>query len=186
MNALDLLSSRRSIREFTARKPTRDEIEILLDRAVTVPNHRLTQPWRFYVLGPESRRAFGLVLGGRKAKKIEDPAAAEQMRQKVADEHAALPLMIAVAVMRNDNPEICEEDYAAGMMAVQNISLAAVALGLGTHIKTGAVMDDPGARSAIGVGEGERIIAILNVGEPAVVPPGKPRRPASEVTTWLP
>ena len=186
MNTLDLLTSRRSIREFTAREPSRAEVEILLDHAVTVPNHRLTQPWRFYVLGPEARRAFGLVLGGRKARKLEDPVAAEQLRQKVAAEHAALPLMIAVAVVKSDNPEICEEDYAAGMMAVQNISLAAVALGLGTHIKTGAVMDDPGARSAIGVAEGERVIAMLNVGEPATIPAAKARRAASEVTTWVP
>jgi nitroreductase len=185
-NALDILSSRRSIREFTNREITRTEIETLLDHAVTAPNHRLTQPWKFYVLGRESRSAYGRVLGGRKAKKIEDPQAAEQMRQKIADEHAALPLMIAVAVSQSDNPEIREEDYAAGMMAVQNISLAAVALGLGTHMKTGAVMDDPGARSALGIPEGERIIAILNVGEPAVTPPAKPRRAASELTTWLP
>ena len=186
MDTLDLLSSRRSIREFTNRELTREEVEVLLNHAVTVPNHRLTQPWKFYVLGPESRRAFGRVLGGRKAKKIEDPAAAEQMRQKIAEEHGALPLMIAVTVSQSDNPEIREEDYAAGMMAVHNISLAAVALGLGTHIKTGAVMDDPGAREAIGIGEGERVIAILNVGEPAVVPPAKARRAASELTTWRP
>jgi nitroreductase len=186
MNTLDLLSSRRSIREFTTRQPTKAEIETLLEHAVTVPNHRLTQPWKFYVLGPESRRAFGLVLGGRKAKKIEDPAAADQMRQKIAAEHVALPVMIAVTISQNENPEIREEDYAAGMMAVQNITLAAVALGLGTHIKTGAVMDDPAARAAIGVGDGERVIAILNVGTPATIPPAKARRPASEVTTWLP
>lgn len=186
MKTLDLLSNRRSIREFSAREPTRAEIESLLDHAVMVPNHRLTQPWKFYVLGPESRRAFGLVLGGRKAKKIEDAAAADLMRNKVADEHAALPLMIAVAISQTENPEIREEDYAAGMMAVQNIALAAVALGLGTHIKTGAVMDDPAAREAIGAGEGERVIAILNVGEPATIPPAKARRAASEVTTWRP
>ncbi len=184
MNTLDLLSNRRSIREFSAREPTRAEIETLLDHAVTVPNHRLTQPWKFYVLGPETRRSFGLVLGGRKARKIEDATAAESMRQKIADEHAALPLMIAVAICQTENPEIREEDYAAGMMAVQNISLAAVALGLGTHIKTGAVMDDPAAREAIGVAEGERVIAILNVGEPATIPPAKARRAASEVTIW--
>ena len=63
-----------------------------------------------------------------------------------------------------EDPEIREEDYAAGMMAVQNIALAAAALGLGTHIKTGAVMQDPAARAAIGVGEGQRVIAMLNVG----------------------
>jgi len=186
MNTLELLSNRRSIREFTLRETTRAEIETLLDHAVMVPNHRLTQPWKFYVLGPESRRSFGLVLGGRKARKLEDTAAAEVLRQKVADEHAALPAMIAVAISQTENPEIREEDYAAGMMAVQNISLAAVALGLGTHIKTGAVMDDPAARAAIGVADGERVIAIVNVGEPATIPPAKARRAASEVTAWRP
>lgn len=186
MDPVALLETRRSIREFTSREVTRTEIETLLDAAVSAPNHRLTQPWRFYVLGPEARRALGLALGNRKARKIEDPAAAEAMRQRVADEHAALPLMIAVAVVQDENPEIREEDYAAGMMAVQNISLAAVALGLGTHIKTGAVMEDPAARAAMGVAEGERVIAMLNVGKPATVPPQKPRRAASSLTAWMP
>ena len=186
MNPIELLSSRRSIREFTTRDVTRAETETLLEYAVTVPNHRLTQPWRFFVLGPAARRAFGLALGARKARKVDDPAAAQQLREKVGEEHAALPLMIAVAIAQNENPEIREEDYATGMMAVQNISLAAVALGLGTHIKTGAVMDDPAARAAIGVADGDRIIAIVNVGEPATVPPAKPRRSAGDVTTWVP
>jgi hypothetical protein len=47
-------------------------------------------------------------------------------------------------------------------------------------------MDDPVARAAIGVAEGYRVIAILNVGEPANVPVAKPRRSAAEVTEWLP
>jgi nitroreductase len=186
MNPIELLQSRRSIREFTSREPSRAEVETLIDAAVAVPNHRLTQPWRFYVLGRESRRAFGLALGNRKAKKLEDPAAREEVRQKIAAEHAALPLMIAVTIVENENPEIREEDYASGMMAVQNLSLAAVALGLGTHIKTGAIMADPAARGAIGVPEGERVIAVVNVGEPAVVPPPRARRPAAELTTWVP
>lgn len=93
--------------------------------------------------------------------------------------------MIAVAIAQNENPEIRDEDYAAGMMAVQNIALAAVALGLGTHIKSGAVMDDPAARAAIGAAEGDRIIAIVNVGEPATVPAAKTRKSAADVTTWV-
>jgi nitroreductase len=184
--ALGALHGRRSIRQFNQREVSRSEIETLLDAAVAAPNHRLTQPWRFYVLGPEARRAYGLALGNRKAKKIEDAAAAESMRNKVADEHMALPLMIAVAVAEDANPEIREEDLAATMMAVQNISIAAVALGLGTHIKTGAVMQDPAACAAVGVGAGERIVAVINVGEPTVVPEAKERKPAAALTTWLP
>lgn len=185
-NTLDAVHGRRSIREFTNREVSRAEVETLLDAAVTAPNHRLTQPWRFHVLGAAARHAFGLALGNRKAKKLEDPAAAEVVRNRVAEEHAALPLMIVVAVVEDANPETREEDVAATMMAVQNLALAAVALGLGTHIKTGAIMQDPAARSAAGAREGERIVAVVNVGEPAVVPLARERRTAASLTTWVP
>jgi nitroreductase len=64
------------------------------------------------------------------------------------------------------------------------MALAAVELGLGTHLKTGAIMNDPAARMAAGVPEGERVVAVLNVGEPAVVPPAKERKSAASLTTW--
>jgi len=186
MHTTDAIRDRRSIRRFTDRPVSREQIETLLDAAVVAPNHRLTQPWRFYVLGPEARHAFGLVLGARKAKKIEDPAAAQAMRETVAAEHRALPALVVVSVVNSDNPEIAEEDYASAMMAVQNLALAATAIGLGTHIKSGAVMTDPSARAAMGVRDGERVIAMINVGEPAEVPPPKKREPATAFTTWLP
>jgi nitroreductase len=186
MDILEAIQSRRSIRQFTARPVGREEIEPLLDAAVLAPNHRLTQPWRFYVLGQAARGAFGAVLGARKAKKIEDPASAQALIDKVSASQAALPAMLLVAMTLDENAEIREEDYAATMMAVQNLMLAAQASGLGTHIKSGAVMDDPRTRAAAGVPEGQRIIAIMELGEPAAQPEAKVRRPASELTSWLP
>jgi len=186
MHVSEAISTRRSIKVFTSRPITREHIETLLASAVAAPNHRLTQPWRFYVLGPEAREAYGRALGERKARKIEDPELARATRDTVAGEHRALPAMLVVAVADNDNPEIREEDYAAAMMAIQNLSLAAVALGLGTHVKTGAVMSDPAARAAAGVKDTERIVAIVNVGEPAEVPPPKKREPAAAFTVWRP
>jgi nitroreductase len=186
MKALEAIRERRSVRRFTDRPILREEIETLLGAATLAPNHRLTQPWRFYVLGPEARHAYGLALGARKAKKIEDPAAGATLRETVAREHRALPGMIAVAVMNSENAEIREEDYAATMMAIQNISLAAVALGLGTHIKTGAIMSDPAARAAVGVPDSQRIVAVVNVGVAAEVAPEKKRDPAAQFTTWVP
>ena len=185
MPLTDLLRRRRSIKKFTPRPVTRVEIEALLDAAVLVPNHRLTEPWRFSVLGPDAREAYGRALGVRKARKIEDPEAARTMRERVAAEHRSLPCMIAVAVVKNENPEIAEEDYAATMMGIENITLAAVELGLGTAIRTGGVMGDEAARTAAGVAENERIVAIVNVGEPAEVP-GRPKKtPAAEFTRWM-
>jgi nitroreductase len=182
----NIIPDRRSIRRFTDRPISREQVETLLTAAVLAPNHRLTQPWRFYVLGPESRYAYGLALGERKARKVPDAEAGRTLRDAVAAEHRELPCMIAVAVVQSDNPERREEDYAAAMMAVENIALTAVALGLGTHLKTGGVMNDEAARSAAGVQESERIVAIVNVGEPAEVPPEKKREPATALTTWRP
>lgn len=186
MNITDAIQGRRSIKKFTERVTTREEFEALLNAAVLAPNHHLTNPWRFYVLGPEARYAYGLALGNRKAKKIENPEAAETMRQNVAREHQALPGMLAVAMVQNENLEIREEDYASVMMAIQNLSLVAVSLGLGTHIKTGAVMADPAARAAAGVSDGERIVALVNVGQPVEQQAPKARTAASELTTWVP
>ena len=186
MQISDAIQQRRTIKRFTNRQPTREEIETLLSAATLGPNHRLTQPWRFYVLGPEARYAYGLALGARKAKKIEDPAAAQTMRDNVAAEHRALPAMIVVAIVTNENPEIADENYAAAMMGIQNLALTALDLGLGAALKTGAVMADPAARAAAGVRDGEEIIAVVNVGEPADVPPPKAREAAPAFTTWMP
>jgi nitroreductase len=186
MRTSEAIASRRSIKRFTARPVSRAEIESLLSAATLAPNHRVTQPWRFYVLGPESRYAYGLALGDRKARKLTDLAAAAALRESVGEEHRALPAMLAVAIVTQDNPEVAEEDYAAAMMAVANLGLAAVEMGLGTGIRTGAVMNDPAAREAIGVAEGERVVAIVNLGEPADVPPAKARQDAATFTTWRP
>jgi len=186
MSVLDVIHARRSIKDFTAREVAREEIERILEAAAQAPNHRMTQPWRFYVLGPEARYGFGAALGARKAKKVEDPDAAKAVLTKVAESHRDLPGMLAVAMTLDDNPEIREEDYAATFMAVQNLCLAAHTGGLGTHIRSGAVMDDPAARAAVGVPEGQRIVATISIGEPVKVPDAKPRRAASEVTTWVP
>ena len=186
MDVFDAIRGRRSIKRFTDRPISRDEIEKILAAAALAPNHRLTEPWRFYVLGPDARYAYGLALGDRKARKLIDPEAVAALRAKVAAEHRALPCMIAVAMVTSDDPEIREEDYAAVMMAIQNLALVAVDIGLGTHIKTGAVMLSAAARAAVGVPEDQRIISIINLGEPSEVPPPKSRREGREHTTWLP
>jgi nitroreductase len=186
MDVKDAIAARRSVKQFTDRVVTREEIERLLEAAVLAPNHRMTEPWRFYVLGPEARGKYGHVLGSRKARRVEDPDAAAAVQSKVEKEHVALPAVIAVAIQQDDNPEIREEDYAAAMMAVQNILLTAAGMGLGTHVKSGAVMDDPGAREAVGVADGERIVALINVGEPAATPDAKARTDARKRTVWVP
>mgnify|MGYP001548890402 CR=1 FL=1 len=185
MDIHEAIRTRRSIKQFTSRPITREHLEQMIDAAIHAPNHRLTQPWRFYVLGPEARRAYGVALGARKAKNIANPQAARAVIEKVATAEAAIPAEIAVSMVLHESPETREEDYAATMMAVQNLLLAAGAMGLGTHIRTGAVMDDPRARAAVDIREGERLVALIQLGEPAAMPEATERRAAAEVTTWM-
>jgi len=185
MSIFQTIHDRRSIKEFTPRSVSREEIEQLLEAVTQAPNHRMTEPWRFYVLGPEARHAYGTALGSRKARRVEDPEAAEAVIRKVARAHEVLPCMIAIALVLDENPEVREEDYAAVFMGLQNLSLAAHHMGLGAHIKSGAIMEDPLARLAVGVADGERIVATVHIGEPAQIPEQKPRKLAVEFTSWV-
>jgi nitroreductase len=184
MKVSDAIALRRSIKKFQDRPIPREDIEALLDAAVLAPNHHLTQPWRFHVLGPEARRRYGVALGDRKARKLTDPAQAEAVRQKTGAEYEAFPALIAVAMTLHENPETREEDYAAVMQAVAYLMLVAVERGLGTHMRTGAVLEDPVARAAIGARDGERVVAIVSVGVPAEAPVRKERQGSTQVTTW--
>ncbi|HAD75104.1 MAG TPA: nitroreductase, partial [Gemmatimonadetes bacterium] len=98
MNVLDCINTRRSTKTFTDRPVSREEIEQLLGTVCQAPNHRMTEPWRFYVLGPRARRAYGEALGHRKAKRIEDAVAGKAVIEKVAQTHESLPAMVAIAV----------------------------------------------------------------------------------------
>lgn len=186
MDILDAIESRRSIKTFTDRPVSDEAIRQLLSLAVQAPNHRMTEPWRFYVLGPKARAAYGEALGRRKARRVDDDEAAAAIIDKVSATHRDLPAMLAVSMTLHDDPEIREEDYAATYMAIQNLCLAACAMGLGTHVKSGAVMDDPRARAAVGVGEDERIVATIHMGQPADIPAPKARKDATEYTSWVP
>ncbi len=186
MNVLEAIRERRSIKRFSAEPVAREQVERLLDAAVLAPNHRLTQPWRFLVLGPDSRRAYGAVLGRRKGGKVEDAAVAETIARKIEEEYAALPALIGVAMREDANPADREEDYAATFMAIENLCLEALELGLGTHLKTGAIRQEARVREALGLDPGERLVAIVQVGHPAEQPAAKARTGAAELTRWLP
>jgi len=181
----EAIRRRRSIKVFTDRAIGRDVVEALLDAAVLAPNHRMTEPWGFLVLGDEAKRAYGVALGRRKAAKVADEAAAAAVREKVLRERMAVPCMIAVTSRQDDDPEIRQEDYATCFMAIQNLCLAAVERGLGTHVKTGAVLQEAELLQAWEVPDDRRVVAVVYVGEPAEQPSPKPRSPAVEHTRWL-
>jgi nitroreductase len=184
MDLIDAIRGRRSTKRFVARRPGRDEVEQLLELATLGPNHRMTQPWRFYVMGERAQRGYGELRAELKSQKVEDPKAAAMVREKVMRETAAVPMIVAVAMVQSDDPQTREEDYAATFMGIQNLLLAAQNMGLQGHIHTGRIMDRPVLREALGVPEGERVVALIDLGEPAEVPSPKVRARAGELTRW--
>jgi nitroreductase len=187
MDAFEALESRASVRAFLPEEPPRDVVERLLAAAIRAPNHKLTEPWRFVVVRGDAKRRYAEIRRAHRAQKFADPAAPDAAAKiaKTFQEHLATPLFVFVIQRVALDPVRREEDYAAVMMATQNLMVAAVASGLGSYLRTGGIMDKPDVRALVGATEGERIVGIVSLGKPAAETPRTRRAPAVERTTWL-
>jgi nitroreductase len=175
---------RRSHKKFKDTPIDRTRIQTLLEAAVLAPNHKLTEPWGFVVMGERAKRAYGETKARIKVGS-EAELDGSSKAQKIVDEIVAVPAVLAVTQRLDSDPHRREEDYAAVFMAIQNLLLAATALGLGTKIHTGSILEDGWLREALGVSNKDRIVALIDVGEPEdELPPAK-RTAASEKTRWL-
>ena len=187
MDAITAISQRTSVRRFQPEPVPRDTIEQLLDCAVRAPNHKLTQPWRFTVLTGAARARFAELRAGHRLKRFDDPSSAEALAaaDKVRKETRDTPVFVVVMSAVNPDEITREEDYAASMMAVANLMIAAESLGLGTYLKTGGIMRDPAVLQLARVPDGFRVIAIVSLGYPAVTEPPRRRTPAADLTQWV-
>ena len=185
-SVIQVIRDRRSQKQFTNRPVNETDIRTLLDVAVLAPNHKMTQPWGFAVLGPRSRRRYGEIKAALRVREETDPAVAEQKRNKITEETAAVPTVIVVTQHLEGEPNRRREDYAAIFMAIENMLLAATSMGLGSKVHTGDVINAQAIRDLIHAQEHEQIVAIVHFGEPAEEMKPKGRIPASEKTRWLP
>lgn len=187
MDVLTAIATRRSIGRVRPDTPPRALIARLLDAAVWAPNHRLTEPWRFFVLTGDAREAFGAAMARGLAATL-DPALPEERADALLaaarDKALRAPVIVAVAI-EPDPRAIPGEEHAAGAAAVQNLLLAAHALGLGAIWRTGGPAEDPAVKAFFGLAPSARLIGFVYVGWPAGPAPVKARRPAAATTRWL-
>lgn len=186
MSVLDAITTRRSIAQMKPDPIPREVIARLLEAAVWVPNHRLTQPWQFFVLQGEGKRRFAEIRRDFRRTTLPNPDAPEVQPalQKVYDDTANIPVIIVVSSHVHQDPEIREEDFWATFVAAYAFMLGAWSLGIGTYWRTGQLRDFPPLRTLLNLPEDRRILGVLYVGYPAAVPQ-KRRIPASEKTVWL-
>lgn len=182
MDALTAILTRRSCKRFRPDPVERERLETLFAAAVRAPNHRLTEPWHFYVVtGPARRRLAALREQQLRAGGQADP---EKIARNVA-ELETVPALILVGCQQGRNPEEQRENYAATACAIQNLLLAAHAQGLGAIWRTGQFLEYPALREWLHLAPGQDLVASVYVGWPAEAPRETPRTPWPQKVTWL-
>jgi nitroreductase len=165
----ELIRGRRTQKAYAPEPVDRATLEELFELARWAPNHNLTNPWRFRVLGPEALAALKQAAGPEAAAKLD-----------------RAPTLIAASVLRSDDPVTDEEDFAAAAAATFIVLLGAHARGLGGYWRTPAVLRAPAGRAALGIPEGERVLGLLHLGQ--AKGPDKPapeRAPVDEIRSYL-
>src|SRR5271167_300449 len=71
MDVEDAIRSRRTHKAFAPEPVAREVVDELLDLALWAPNHHLTNPWRFRVLGPASLARLKEAAGPGAAQKLD-------------------------------------------------------------------------------------------------------------------
>jgi nitroreductase len=158
MDVATAIRTRRTHKQYGAEPVDRELLAELLDLARFAPNHKLTQPWRFRVLGPQALARLKEAGGEQETAKLE----------------RAPTLVLATAVLAGD-PLQDEEDLLATGCAVYAVLLGAHARGLASYWRTPGVLRTPRGRAAVGLPDDEHVVSLIHLGRGLSVPPAKPR-----------
>ena len=177
------IHQRRMNNEFSDVIPPRDALQRMLDAAIWAPNHRLTNPWRFFVLEKDGvkRAEIAQLAYDNLYQRSGNHDNANGSRQRILD----APALIYVYSIPADTAEMTQENYAAACCAVQNLLLAAVAEGLAGDWSTGNTTQHPGLAAALGADPDWTMVGALFIGQPAR-PSASLRTAPHAVTQWLP
>jgi nitroreductase len=165
----EAIRSRRTHKAYVPQPVDRATLDELFDLARWAPNHKLTNPWRFRVLGPQA-------LARLKAAGA-DPIAAAKLDRA--------PTLVAVTATQSGDPVSDEEDILATGVAAYVVLLAAHGRGLAGYWRTPGVLRTPQGRDALGIGDDERVLGLLHLGRPRQQPRVPERAPVDAVVTYL-
>ena len=168
MTIEELAAARRTHKAFGPEPVDRATVLELLELARLAPNHHLTQPWRFRVLGPEALARLKQTAGASEAAKLE----------------RAPTLIVASAALGGDLVQD-EEDVCATAAAVLLVLLGATERGLASYWRTPGVLRTPPGREALGIPRGERVLGLIHLGRPVREPAPRERAPVESYVEFL-
>ena len=188
MDIFEAIFKRRSIGKVKQDPVEKEKIEKLLEAATWAPNHYYTEPWKFFVLTGEGRRPLGRTLAQIAKENMEDPETKEnQEKLKKAEEKPfRAPVIITVAVTPSDDPKAIDiEEVGAVSAAIQNMLLAAHALGLGAVWRTGKPAYHPKMKQLFGLREQDEVLGFIYIGYPDMPEREGKRISFKEKTKWI-
>lgn len=178
----DRLARRRSApaQSLAAPGPSREEIERILLLGARTPDHGKLFPWRFVVLGPQSR-----VELAEKLLPLADAQPGADKARKVLGKLTAPPLTILVVSSPVDSPKVpvWEQQLSAGAVCM-NLEHAANALGYSASWITDWYSYDAAAVALLGLKAGETVAGFIHIGTLAEAPLERPRPDLTAITEW--
>ncbi len=159
---------RRTHKVYAPGPVERATLDELLELARWAPNHHLTNPWRFRVVGPSALARLKEAAGPEDAPKLD-----------------RAPTLVAASVVEAEDPVQRDEDLCAAACATYIVLLAAHAHGLAAYWRTPAVLRTASGRAALDVPPGERVIALIHLGRPRQKQPVPDRAPPDSYVTYL-
>jgi nitroreductase len=168
MDVEQAIRERRTHKAFGPEPVDRQTLDELLELARWAPNHNLTNPWRFRVLGPEALAKLKQAAGEEGAAKLD-----------------RAPTLVAASVVQTGDEVQDEEDVSASAAAVYIVLLAAHARGLVGYWRTPGVVRTDAGREALGLGPAERVLGLIHLGPQRQEKEPPERLPPSDYVTYL-
>jgi nitroreductase len=165
----DLAGARRTHKAFGPEPVPQETLLELFRLAQLAPNHHLTQPWRFRVLGPETLERLKEAGGPSEALKLD-----------------RAPTLVVVSAVLSGEVVQDEEDVCATASAIMLVLLGATERGLASYWRTPGVLRTARGREAVGVPAGERVLGLIHLGAPAREPAPRERGAVHDIVSFLP
>ncbi len=168
MDVETAIRTRRTHKAFGPEPLPRERLEELLELANWAPNHHLTVPWRFRVVGPAALGRLQQAAGPEGAAKLD-----------------RCPTLVVVSAVQGEDAVQNEEDLHATAVASYIVLLAAHARGLAGYWRSPDLLRGEEGRAAVGLPAGERFVGLLHLGHPRQEKPPPPRPAAGDTVLFL-
>jgi nitroreductase len=163
------IRTRRTHKAYGADPVPRETLDELFELARWAPNHNLTNPWRFRVVGPDALAGLKEAAGAEAAAKLD-----------------RAPTLVVASVVQDGDPVQDEEDLCAAAVAAYIVLLGAHDRGLVGYWRTPGVLRTDAGRAAVGVAAGEHILGLLYLGPPRQEKQPPERAAPDAFVTYLP